>query len=104
VLVAPERRLLAPNETKSSRISATSSATYTRSRPPSGLARFPQARSARSIVIDLEPGDALFLRLGWWHQVRSLSFSVMLIYTIFIWPNDAHVDFPLPAVAIEVRM
>ena len=58
------------------------------------LARFPAARSARHLVVDLEPGDALFIPVGWWHQVRSLTFSVMLTYTDFLWPNDAYSDFP----------
>ena len=58
------------------------------------LSAFPQARSARRFVVDLGPGDALFIPVGWWHQVRSLSFSVTLTYTDFLWPNDAYSDFP----------
>lgn len=38
--------------------------------------------------VRLLPGDALFIPFGWWHQVRSLSFSVTITYTNFIWPND----------------
>lgn len=38
--------------------------------------------------VTLSPGDALFIPFGWWHQARSLSFSVTLTYTSFIWPND----------------
>ena len=58
------------------------------------LARFPAARAARRLVAEIGPGDALFIPVGWWHQVRSLSFSVMLTYTGFLWPNDAYLDFP----------
>lgn len=58
------------------------------------LARYPAARTARHLIVDLEPGDALFIPVGWWHQVRSITFSVMLTYTDFIWPNDAYSDFP----------
>lgn len=61
---------------------------------PMRTSLFPQAREARRFVVDLRPGDALFIPVGWWHQVRSLSFSVMLTYTNFLWPNDAHTDFP----------
>jgi ribosomal protein L16 Arg81 hydroxylase len=61
---------------------------------PECLARFPLAGAASSIVIDLEPGDALYIPAGWWHQVRSLSFSVMLTYTNFLWANDAYTDYP----------
>ncbi len=58
------------------------------------LTRYPAARQARALVADIGPGDALYIPVGWWHQVRSLSFSVMLTYTDFLWPNDAHIDFP----------
>ena len=36
----------------------------------------------------LEPGDIIFMPLGWWHQVRSLDFSVTVTYTNFLWRND----------------
>jgi hypothetical protein len=58
------------------------------------LARFPLAADARGQKIRLEPGDALFLPIGWWHQVRALDFSVSLTATSFPWPNDFHSDFP----------
>ena len=61
---------------------------------PARLARFPLAAYARRFEIDLGPGDLLYIPVGWWHQVRSLSFSVMMTYTNFRWPNDAHASFP----------
>ncbi|WP_221191196.1 DUF6065 family protein [Sphingomonas sp. BK580] len=61
---------------------------------PERLALYPAAAEARRYVVDLRPGDALFIPVGWWHQVRSLSFSVTLTYTNFLWPNDAYADFP----------
>nr|WP_249042683.1 DUF6065 family protein [Sphingomonas carotinifaciens] len=66
---------------------------------PAAIRRFPMAASAQRMVVDLAPGDALFIPVGWWHQVRSLSFSVMLTYTDFVWPNDAYSDFPVNAEA-----
>lgn len=42
----------------------------------------------------LEPGDALFIPLGWWHQVTALDFSVMYTHTNFRWPNDFHMSHP----------
>jgi len=42
----------------------------------------------------LEPGEILFLPLAWWHQVKSLDFSVSATYTNFVWPNDAHETYP----------
>ncbi len=32
--------------------------------------------------------------LAWWHQVRSLDFSVTVTYTNFRWPNDAFATYP----------
>lgn len=58
------------------------------------LARFPEAREAQRFEVVLGPGDCLFIPVGWFHQVRSLSFSTMLTYTNFLWANDAWRDFP----------
>jgi hypothetical protein len=52
------------------------------------LARFPRFAEAlrQSRSAELEPGDALFIPYGWWHQVESLSpFNVLVNY----WWNDA---------------
>jgi ribosomal protein L16 Arg81 hydroxylase len=42
----------------------------------------------------LNPGDALFIPIGWWHQVTSLDFSVSATYTNFRWPNEGWQDHP----------
>ena len=44
--------------------------------------------------VRLTPGDLLFIPIGWWHQVRSESFSTMLTYTHFHWPNAGHENYP----------
>lgn len=41
-------------------------------------ARYPSMRDAKIKVVELGPGDALFLPHSWWHQVRSLEASVSL--------------------------
>ena len=61
---------------------------------PARLARFPQAATVRHFEVEIEPGDLLYIPVGWWHQVASLSFSVMMTYTNFIWPNDAYTTYP----------
>lgn len=61
---------------------------------PERLARYPEARKARRFEVELAPGDLLYIPVGWWHQVLALEFSVMLTYTDFRWPNDAHESFP----------
>ena len=40
--------------------------------------RFPRFREARSIDVDLHPGEILFLPQLWWHHVRALDPSVSL--------------------------
>lgn len=55
---------------------------------------FEAARDIGALAFDLEPGDALFIPIAWWHQVRSLDFSVSITYTNFLWRNDFHGDYP----------
>lgn len=54
----------------------------------------PQARDVLRYDVLLSPGDLLFVPIGWWHQVRSESFSTMLTYTNFHWPNVGHESYP----------
>ena len=57
-------------------------------------ARFPDLAGVRVHRLMLNPGDALFIPIGWWHQVRALDFSVTITHTNFRWPNDLHVGHP----------
>ncbi len=61
---------------------------------PACMARQPQAKDVRPYLVTLEPGDMLFIPVGWWHQVRGLDFSVMMTCANFLWPNDGWQDFP----------
>jgi len=56
--------------------------------------RFPLIAEVRAHEILLQPGEILFVPVGWWHQVKALDFSVTLTFTNFRWPNDAHADYP----------
>jgi len=38
--------------------------------------RFPLSRRVQPLEVILEPGDAIYLPSGWWHQVRSLTVSL----------------------------
>ncbi|MBS0411922.1 MAG: cupin-like domain-containing protein [Proteobacteria bacterium] len=62
--------------------------------PALDFAAFPRLTGARAYPVTLEAGEILFMPLAWWHQVRSLSFSVSLTYTAFRWPNDAAASYP----------
>src|SRR6185436_18907952 len=63
---------------------------------PDVLARFPRLNGIRVHRVLIGPGDALFIPLGWWHQVTSLDFSVTITHTNFRWPNDFHAAHPTP--------
>lgn len=39
-------------------------------------ARFPRLRHARRFTAVVEPGELLYIPALWWHQLRSLSFSI----------------------------
>jgi hypothetical protein len=45
-------------------------------------------------VVDLEPGEALLIPVGWWHWVRALSTSINLSFTNLRWRN--RFDFYAP--------
>jgi Family of unknown function (DUF6065)/Cupin-like domain len=62
--------------------------------PALTLDRFPRLEHARFTEVTLMPGEMIFMPLAWWHQVRSIDFSVTITYTNFRWPNDGHRDFP----------
>jgi hypothetical protein len=57
-------------------------------------ARFPALADVRKAELVLEPGEILFLPIGWWHQVEALDFSISATYTNFRWRNDWHEGFP----------
>jgi hypothetical protein len=61
---------------------------------PDIVERFPRLNGLKVHRIILAPGEALFIPLGWWHQVLALDFSVTITHTNFIWPNDFHATYP----------
>lgn len=63
---------------------------------PGLVGRFPKLDGLRVHRVILQPGEALFIPLGWWHQVTALDFSVSITHTNFRWPNDFHADYPNP--------
>ena len=41
-----------------------------------------------AVAVTLEPGDALFMPMGWSHKVRSLEISVNMTFDRFDVPGD----------------
>jgi hypothetical protein len=62
--------------------------------PAIDLARYPRLAELRLYEVALQPGEILFVPLGWWHQVKSLDFSVTVTYTNFKWPNASYASYP----------
>ncbi|HEY5289195.1 MAG TPA: DUF6065 family protein [Caulobacteraceae bacterium] len=58
------------------------------------LTLYPRLVGAKLYEVMLEPGEILFMPLAWWHQVKSLDFSVTVTYTNFLWPNDGYATYP----------
>jgi ribosomal protein L16 Arg81 hydroxylase len=50
--------------------------------------RYPLFRDASRVEVLLEPGEALFIPVGWWHHVRSLDVSISVSFTNFLAPNE----------------
>lgn len=50
--------------------------------------KFPAMRNVRMIDVILEPGDLLFLPIGYWHYVRGLDISITMTFTNFLHSND----------------
>lgn len=52
------------------------------------LARWPQFAGATILDVTLEPGEVLFIPVGWWHHVVSLCVSMTVSFTNFAYPNS----------------
>jgi SAM-dependent methyltransferase len=56
--------------------------------------RHPLMKHATPIELVLNPGEAVFIPVGWWHCVESLDVSISLSFTNFNAPNQFSVDYP----------
>lgn len=50
-------------------------------------AKYPLYKNVKIIEVVLEPGEAIFIPVGWWHQVKALDPSIALSFTNFVFPN-----------------
>lgn len=56
--------------------------------------KFPLYKNATILDFDLQPGEVLFIPLGWWHAVESLDTSISLSFTNFNAPNNYNAKYP----------
>jgi hypothetical protein len=56
--------------------------------------RHPLYECAAPIEVTLDPGDVLFIPVGWWHHVEALETSIMVSYTNFWFPNEYRWENP----------
>jgi ribosomal protein L16 Arg81 hydroxylase len=52
--------------------------------------RFPLYRDADPIQFDVAPSEIVFIPVGWWHHVRSLTPCVSTSFVNFVWPNSCN--------------
>jgi ribosomal protein L16 Arg81 hydroxylase len=60
------------------------------------LERHPLFRDVPVQEVELRPGEALFIPVGWWHWVQSHDVSLSLSFTNFVFPN--RYDWELPQI------
>jgi Cupin-like domain len=58
---------------------------------------YPQFAGVTKADVVLEPGESLFIPVGWWHRVEALDVSISLSFTNFAFPNSY--DWQHPAIA-----
>lgn len=56
--------------------------------------RFPLLDKATTIEFILNPGEAVFIPIGWWHCVEGLDVSMSISFTDFNVKNDFFKSFP----------
>ena len=53
--------------------------------------RFPRLRKAEALVVDLAPGELIFLPAGWWHQVTTPTLTISID---FPWTKNPRLGRP----------
>ena len=60
------------------------------------LQRHPLFSNVSKLVVELAPGEMLFIPVGWWHHVRALQMAINVSYTNFLFPNCFQWTHPGP--------
>ena len=56
--------------------------------------KYPLFQKIPVIEVTLNPGDAIFMPVGWWHAVKSLDISISMSFTNFVFPNQYEWIYP----------
>ncbi len=56
--------------------------------------KYPLFHQVPIIEVTLNPGDAIFMPVGWWHTVKSLDVSISMSFTNFVFPNKYEWKYP----------
>lgn len=62
--------------------------------PDIDIERFPKMKDVTPIEVVLNPGEAVFIPIGWWHCVESLDVSISISFTDFVSVNTFFKSFP----------
>lgn len=62
--------------------------------PEFDASKHPLMKQVTPVVVEIGPGDALFIPIGWWHCVESLDVTIGLSFTNFNQMNNFAGDFP----------
>ncbi|MET0540584.1 MAG: cupin-like domain-containing protein, partial [Variovorax sp.] len=60
--------------------------------------RYPLLRGVKVLEVVVEPGETIYLPLGWWHQVRALDVSLSFSYSNIALPNHNVFEYFDPAI------
>jgi len=58
------------------------------------LEKYPLYKNVKIVEFILEPGEAIFIPVGWWHHVKSLEVSISVSFTNFVFPNHYEWKYP----------
>lgn len=60
---------------------------------PDEIAAAPEAERPRTLSCIIEPGQTLFIPVGWWHHVVGLDTTIGMSFTNFARDNDFYSDY-----------